>query len=336
MTKSTFWKIVFPIIIAVVVVVGATVACLFLFGVVGGKEDNLDAPKNRKLSNSEINELYEILEIVDEQGELEGFSIVGLKQYPEKDVTLPNTYKVDGKDIPFIAVAPSVFANSQTLEDLTIPSNYKTIGASAFANCQALTSVFVEENSALETIAAYAFSGCLALHSFTFDQNSVLESIGAYAFSSAGFLNINTFKFEIDLGFNVSLKRIDEGAFQGAMLTQFTVPSSVTYIGDLAFSGCMYLERFNFERSENWHELQIVNNNKDSAHLFNSANTFYSKGSFYLLNTKAENVATALNVLKNGMAVNFVRNYKMYVDKNANVDNIDYGFEAIITSLPVD
>ena len=66
---------------------------------------------------------------------------------------------------PVTAILPEVFKGNSTLQTLTIGSNVKDIGESAFEDCDALTAVKLPD--AVEYVHARAFRGCDNLTSFT-------------------------------------------------------------------------------------------------------------------------------------------------------------------------
>ena len=121
----------------------------------------------------------------------------------------------------------------------TIPNSVTSIGALAFSGCTGLTSITIPDS--VTSIGSSAFSGCIGLTSITI-PNSV-TSIGDLAFSSCtGLTSINVapnnhnFSSEDGILFNkdkTALILYPPGR-QGA----YTIPNSVTSIGDRAFSGC--------------------------------------------------------------------------------------------------
>ena len=63
------------------------------------------------------------------------------------------------------SVGAYAFRNSAALTSVTLPAGVQTIGEAAFNDCAALTSVTLPEG--VQTIGKYAFSGCSALTSIT-------------------------------------------------------------------------------------------------------------------------------------------------------------------------
>ena len=134
---------------------------------------------------------------------------------------------VDGK---LIAFAPA------GLIEYTIPDSVTEIGWYAFDDCTSLTSVTIPNS--VTSIGDYAFSGCDSLTSVTI-PDSVTE-IGNYAFQECSSLTSFYGKFasEDNRCLIVDGKLI---AFAPAGLIEYTIPDSVTTIGDHAFDRCYSL-----------------------------------------------------------------------------------------------
>ena len=117
-----------------------------------------------------------------------------------------------------------------TEEEYTVPQGTSSIKAGAFANCQNLKAIML--NNDLKLIGDSAFSGCEALKEITL--SSSLEKIGSYAFSNCYQLS------------NVALpnntKEIGDYAFRNCRnLSEITLPEGLITIGNAAFSSCRNL-----------------------------------------------------------------------------------------------
>ena len=104
------------------------------------------------------------------------------------------------------------------LTSITLPQGVKSIGVSAFYNCDDLTSITLPQG--VKSIGDKAFYSCDALTSITLPQG--LESIGEHAFYSC------------------------------SSLYSITIPSSVTSIGWAAFDYCYDLDSVTFENPNGW------------------------------------------------------------------------------------
>ena len=151
-----------------------------------------------------------------------------------------NTYK-NGKGIikfkgDVTTIGEKAFYECKSLTSVTIPNSVTTIGNSAFASCESLTSVIIPNS--VTTIGYRAFSGCSSLTSVTIPDS--VTTIGDGAFN--GCRNIKEFKggsaFINGRCLVINGKLV---AFAPAGITKFTIPDSVTEIGNYAFLGCKNL-----------------------------------------------------------------------------------------------
>ncbi len=150
-------------------------------------------------------------------------------------VELPSD--IDGK--PVVRIGSDAFQYSSGLTNLTIPESITSIGAGAFWGCSGLTSVTIPES--VTSIEAGAFAACTGLTSVTI-PGSVM-SIGSGAFCLCIKL------FSIDVSPDNHLYSSQDGVLYNKNKTAlmqypagkhggFTIPVSVTSIGDYAFRNC--------------------------------------------------------------------------------------------------
>ena len=151
-----------------------------------------------------------------------------------------NTY-IDGKGVLLFdgdvtAIGNYAFRYCSSLTSITIPDSVTTIGDSAFEVCSKLTSITIPDS--VTTIGWSAFSECSSLESVII-PDSVTE-IGDYAFCGCSSLPEFKGKFASEDGRCLIIDGT-LNSFAPAGVTKYTIPDSVTEIGDGAFWYCTSL-----------------------------------------------------------------------------------------------
>ena len=149
-------------------------------------------------------------------------------------ITLSNTLTTIGK---------YTFSNCTALSTITLPNTLTTIGEYAFNNCTALSSI--ELPNTLTTIGDYAFNNCTALTSITLPK----DFSSSYRSPYIGCTNLQAIYVADG---NSSLSSEDGVLYNHAKTKlciypagktgeSFTIPNSVTIIGNRAFQECKNL-----------------------------------------------------------------------------------------------
>ena len=151
-------------------------------------------------------------------------------------ITIPS--EIDGK--PVTSIGYNAFSYCTGLTSITIPNSVTSIGTYAFYGCSGLTSITIPNS--VTSIGGLAFHNCTGLTSITIPDS--VTSIGGWAFNGCtGLTSINVasgnnyYSSNNGVLFNkkkTALIRYPEGKSQ----TSYTIPNSVTSIGNYAFCGC--------------------------------------------------------------------------------------------------
>ena len=156
-------------------------------------------------------------------------------------------------------IAEDAFYGCSDLKSITIPKNVSEIKLCAFLDCASLKSITIPKS--VSGIENYAFYGCSSLTSVTIPDNVI--KIGYGVFRNCSSMKSFSGKFASDdnrclivdgalnsfapAGLTTytipdSVTSIGEGVFKGfSSLTSVTIPDSVTSIGSSAFYGCSSL-----------------------------------------------------------------------------------------------
>ena len=136
----------------------------------------------------------------------------------------------------------SAFENCASLTSIVIPGGVTSIGSSAFSSCSSLTSITLPDS--ITSIKSYAFYSCKKLTSIVIHER--VTSIGNGVFNSCISLasiivspeNINY--SDID-GVLCNKNQTILITYPNAKGTEYTLPKSITSIGNSAFENCASL-----------------------------------------------------------------------------------------------
>ena len=173
-----------------------------------------------------------------EEGVLFNKNKTSLIQYPigktNTTYTIPNGV---------IDIEPAAFRWCFSLTQVTIPNSVKTIGDEAFWQCIELTQILIP-NSVIE-IGEWVFGLCSALTEITVDSESIVycsENGVLFNKDRTTLILYPAGKPETTYTIPNSVTSIGDAAFYYcSTLTQVTIPNSVTSIGNSAFLSCSAL-----------------------------------------------------------------------------------------------
>ena len=206
-------------------------ACSFRLFI--GEKPNITSVMDEDLSTTSTKEEFKEA-LVDEWGvkySKDGRKLLGA---PEK---LSGSYSVkEGTRI----ICNSAFYFCRSLSKIVIPSSVTSIGEWAFSNCGSLSTIVIP--SSVTSIGDRAFSSCTSLKYISIPKsviglngNPFADWNGKLQCLSPNFIN------EDDILFNKDKNKII--SFRNQNIESYVIPSSVTSIGNDAFSKCSSLSK---------------------------------------------------------------------------------------------
>jgi len=166
------------------------------------------------------------------------------------------------------SIEERAFNYCSNLTGITIPNSVTSIGYGAFQGCNSLTSVTIP--AGVTSIGYYAFSSCSALTAISVDAANTAYSSDSGVLYNKDKTNLIQYPAEkTDTTFTIpaSVTSIGDSAFSNCTsLTSVTIPASVTSIGDHPFSLCSALTAINVDAANTAY-------NSDSGVLYNKAKT---------------------------------------------------------------
>ncbi len=194
-------------------------------------------------------------------GTFENITGIEFEQGGTKDLTIGNNpYKVNNDTI----TAGAVFGSGISVASIRFPARLTEICDKAFDGAVRITDISFDDGAKLTRIGQYAFNGCTNLRSVTLPSS--LETIDNYAFFGDTALNNIEFLtgdqkvpqkdengkvvenengeviYEI-IRDSYALTHINDFAFSKTAFTEFTLPSTVTDLGQSVFANCNKLTR---------------------------------------------------------------------------------------------
>ncbi len=199
-------------------------------------------------------------------------------------ITLPNT---------LTHIGFQAFSGCTSLTGIVIPNSVTTIGDYAFQTCWGLTSLSIP--SSVKTIGGAAFTGCSGLKKFTVEERN------AYYCATDGHLfnktktELHSAVLPIDGTYTIpnSVTKIGERAFyRCSRLTNITIPNSLTAIGDYAFYGCSGLKEVYIDIN---YPLSSFSNHFDNC---NSIETVYVRKKSDYSNEELSSVPSGVSIVE--------------------------------------
>lgn len=133
----------------------------------------------------------------------------------EKDVYIPKTHFIAGKEYQVTGLGPNCFKYFSSLTSISLPDSITTLGHHCFRGCRLLTSITLPNS--VTTLEDGCFQNCCALVSITLPD---------------------------------SVTTLGNGCFQGcSSLTSITLSNSITTLGDKCFNRCRLLTSINLPNS---------------------------------------------------------------------------------------
>ena len=136
------------------------------------------------------------------------------------------------------SIGDSAFSWCSSLSEIVIPSSVTSIGDSAFSECDSLSEIVIP--SSVTSIGDRAFSHCFSLKYISIPKSVIGLNSNPFAEWKGKLECLSpNFVYEDDILFNKDKSRII--SFRNQNIKSYVIPSSVTSIGDSAFSGCRSL-----------------------------------------------------------------------------------------------
>ena len=153
------------------------------------------------------------------------------------NVVIASTYN----GYPVTSIGDDAFSDCSSLVGVAIGTNVTSIGTAAFYFCHNLAGIIIPNS--VTNIGNGAFMACYDLTNITIPNN--VTNIGVEAFDGcASLTNIavttDNPTYSSTNGVLFDKNQTTLVAFPGAY-TSYTIPNSVSYIGDYAFAGCINL-----------------------------------------------------------------------------------------------
>ena len=135
-------------------------------------------------------------------------------------------------------ISSGAFEKCTSLREVRIPEGVTTVIDGAFMGCSSLTSVSLP--STLSSVSGLAFIDCTALSEFTVSKdNKTFKVLDGSLVNNEGKLISGAAKSKVTVSGSVT--KIGVGAFSGKNIVSIVLPTSITFVDQLAFANCQRL-----------------------------------------------------------------------------------------------
>ena len=153
--------------------------------------------------------------------------IYDLRIYPQDGIEQPATNVT--------LIGESAFANQSKLTSIALPSTITEIGTNAFTGCTSLTDITIPEN--VTAIGMGAFANCSSLNNIAIPAKAAYIGEGVFAGCSNLTISVSTSNPNYSSQGNILYNKAKTKIIgSGAVVTNITIPKTVTEIGVSAFS----------------------------------------------------------------------------------------------------
>ena len=164
-----------------------------------------------------------------------------ISAYTDSTLIIPSSVVLNGKEYKVKSIEKEAYAKCSWIKHIIICEGVEEIHNAAFEACANLVDVVIP--SSIKTLGNYVFSFCLNLSSIRVDKNN------SY-YDSRGNCNAIIRKSDNPLIYGCkdtkipsSVKRINEFAFHGSLITSVEIPEGLKVIGEYAFCECPFLKQ---------------------------------------------------------------------------------------------